>query len=147
MRRRDLFGLFLILALGSGCTAVVVGSPLSSRPTTERGIFLSTGTSPRPYKTLGFIQVTGYGVEVAGAATVGDSGLDSVLRGTLANEAAKMGADGVINISFLDENPSTPLERGTAAVNSVRNLAAGTGGVETKNRTVMATGELIAFVE
>jgi len=147
MKRQRILTLLALALAGTGCTAVVHGSPLSSRPIVERGIYLSTGTSPRAYKTLGFIQITGYGVEVAGAATVGDSGIDSVLRGQLVNEAAKMGADGVINITFLDENPSTPLERAGAAANSIQNIASGTGGVETKNRTVHATGELIAFVD
>lgn len=144
---RRLLALIGIVALGAGCTAVVRGSPLSPRPFDNKGIYLSTGTSPRPYKTLGFIQVTGYGVEVAGAATVGDSGLDSVIRGTLAKEAAKMGADGVIHIRFLDENPSTPVERVQAAAKSIQNVTSGQGGVETKNRTVIATGEIIAFVD
>lgn len=146
MRGRVL-AVLLAATFGAGCTAVVHGSPLSSRPVRERGIYLSTGGSPRPYKTLGFVQVTGYGVEVAGAATVGDSGIDSVIRGSLANEAAKMGADGVIHITFLDENPSTPVERAGAAAQSISNIATGSGGVETKNRTVHATGELIAFTD
>ncbi|MDF1562322.1 MAG: hypothetical protein P1V51_04720 [Deltaproteobacteria bacterium] len=146
---RRLLPLLLAAAsgLGLGCTAVVHGAPLSGRSAQPRGVYLSTGGSPRPYRTLGFIQVTGYGVEVAGVANAGDAALDSVLQTTLSHEAAKMGADGIIHITFLDENPSTPLEKYQSAARSVQNIASGTGGVETKNRTVHATGELIVFLD
>jgi len=144
MTRRWL--LMLALLCLSACTAIVHGSPLSGRPFRDGGVYLSTGGSPRPYKTLGFVQVTGYGMEIAGALTAGDSGIDSVLSGSLADQAIRMGGDGVINISFLDTNPSTPAEKAQSALKSLENIATGTGGVESKNRTVVATGEVIAFL-
>ena len=59
--------LLLSLVLATGCGATVRGSPLSNRPSDEgRGIYLSTGGAPRAYRTVGFAQVTGYGVTVAG---------------------------------------------------------------------------------
>lgn len=132
-----------LLILGSGCTAVVRGSPLSSPAEATGGrLYLSTGSSPRPYRTLGFIQVRGYGVEFAGVAQVGDAALDHTLQGVLATEAAKLGGDGVIHIVFLDENPTTPAERASAMANTVSS-----GQVEQKARYVSVTGEVIQFLD
>ena len=84
--------LLVALALATGCGATVRGSPLSSRPGTDgRGVFMTTGNAPRPYRTLGFAQVTGYGVTVAGMSDVGEAGLDGTIRGTLSQVAAEHG--------------------------------------------------------
>ncbi len=135
--------LISLVALSS-CTAIVKGGKLSNLPEEPKGIFLSTGMPQRPFKTVGFIQVRGYGVQIAGFADVGDAALDGVIRGTLATEAAKLGAHGVVNIEFLDENPSTNAEKAQAASASVTNFLSGRGP-ETKDRYVTVTGELIQF--
>ena len=137
-----------LVAWATGCGATVRGSPLSSRPPDDnvRGIFLSTGTAPRPYRTVGFAQVTGYGATVAGFSDVGEAGLDSTIRGTLSQVAAKMGGDGVINIEFLDENPPTEVERISDLSNTVSSVASGKGEVKTRNRSVIVTGEVIQFL-
>ncbi len=140
---RALFFLFVL----TGCNAIVRGSRLSNVPIDTGGIFLSTGSAPMPFRSIGFVQVRGYGVEIAGMADVGDSYLDGTIRGTLAAEAARMGGQGVINIEFLDENPSTDAERAQRAANSVANLLTGRGGTETKDRYVTVTGEVIQFLE
>ena len=133
---------------GTGCNAVTRGSRLSSNPPDGQGIFLSTGGSPKRYRTLGFVQIRGYGVEVAGFADVGDAQLDGTVKGTLAREAARMGGNGVVNIEFYDENPSTDIERANAAATSVSNVLAGQGkGPETKDRYVTVSGEVIQFLE
>jgi hypothetical protein len=135
------------LVLLTGCGATVRGSPLSSRPPEPgRGIFLTTGNSPRPYRTLGFAQVTGYGVTVAGVSDLGEAGLDGTIRGTLSQVASRMGGDGVIHIEFLDENPPTDIERASDLSESVRNIARGKGEVKTRNRSVVVTGEIIQFL-
>lgn len=133
--------------LAGGCSVVVHGAPLSGRPGRSDRIYLSTGGSPRPYRTLGFVQVQGYGVEVAGLAQVGDAALDGTIQGALVQAASQMGGNGVIHIEFLDTNPSTPVERAQAAAKSVQNITSGSGGVETKDRVVIATGEVIQFLE
>jgi hypothetical protein len=126
----------------------VHSAPLSGRPGPERGIYLSTGGAPRPFRTLGFLQVRGYGTNVAGIADVGDVALDGAVRGTLASEALRMGGDGVVNIEFLDENPVTPAERAAALSNSVSGaLGSGPAGVQTKERTVLVTGEVVQFLD
>jgi len=131
-----------------GCSAVVRGQRLSDRPDeTSRGVYLSTGGAPRPYQTLGFVQVTGEGRTVAGVVDVGDAGLDGVIRGTLAQEASKLGGDGVIHIEFLDENPQTDYERLQQAAQTVNSLASGHGQVEQRRRTVVVTGEIIKFTQ
>lgn len=138
----------LALALAStGCSVVVHGSKLSDRPDDGRSIYLSTGGSPRPFRTLGFAQIRGYGVEIAGALDVGDAALDGAIKGSLAATAARMGGDGVVNIEFLDENPSTPVERGQALASSIGNIASGRQGPETKDRYVTVTGEVIKFLD
>jgi hypothetical protein len=132
--------------LATGCGATVRGSPLSSRPPEDgRGIYLSTGGAPRPYRTLGFAQVTGYGVTVAGFSDVGEAGLDGVIRGTLTQVAAQMGGDGVIHIEFTDENPPTEVERISDLSESVTNFGQGSG-VKTRNRAVIVTGEIVQFL-
>lgn len=140
--------LLLPLVLATGCGATVRGSPLSNRPPEpdRRGIFLSTGNAPRPYRTVGFAQVTGYGATVAGMADVGEAGLDSTIRGTLSQVAARMGGDGVIHIDFVDENPPTEIERVGDLSQSVSNVASGRGEVKTRNRSVVVTGEVIQFL-
>jgi hypothetical protein len=139
--------LLIPLVLATGCGATVRGSPLSDRPyTDDRGIYLSTGGAPRPYRTLGFAQVTGYGVTVAGMSDLGEAGLDGAIRGTLSQVAARMGGDGVINIEFTDENPPTDADRISDFSQTVSNVASGKGEVKTRNRSVIVTGEVIQFL-
>lgn len=142
---------FLLLCAGgllAGCGAVVRSSKLSDRPEENgRTVYLSSGGAPKRYRTLGFAQLTGIGVNVAGVSDVGDNGLDSAIRGKLADEARRMGGDGVIHIEFFDENPPTDYERVGAASRSIQNVASGSGGPETQNRSVVVTGEVIQFLE
>jgi hypothetical protein len=130
-----------------GCQAVVRGGKLSDRPDSGRGIYLSTGGSPRPFKTLGFVQITGEGRTYAGALDVGDASIDGVVRGALATEAARMGGHAVINIEFLDENPPTDYDRIADAANTASNLASGEAQIEERVRTVVVTGEVIQFLD
>lgn len=132
----------------SGCGVTVRSGPLSGRPDPGRGVYLSTGGSPRPFRTLGFIQIRGYGVNIAGIQDVGDAALDGTVRGRMAEEAAKMGGDAVVNIEFLDENPQTPYER-AAAASSTWNQSMKTGQpqIQTQDRYVTVTGEVIQFVD
>lgn len=143
--------LFLIaLVLGSaltGCNAVVRGARLSSVPQQDNTMYLSTGGTPRKFRTVGFIQVRGYGQEWGGYGDVGDAQLDGTIHGALAKEAARMGGQGVINIEFLDENPSTDVERAQRAYNTVTSALSGNARIETKERYVTVTGEVIVFTE
>lgn len=139
--------LFCALLFAAGCNVVVKGGPLSHRPDTGRGLYLSTGGSPKPFRTVGFIQVRGYGVNVAGVADVGEAALDGAIKGALATEATRMGGHGVINIEFLDENPQTPAERAQAFANTLnQTVETGQAQVETRDRWVTVTGEVIQFV-
>jgi hypothetical protein len=142
--------LLVPLVLATGCGATVRGSPLSSRSPeaaqADRGIYLTTGNAPRPYRTLGFAQVTGYGATVAGFSDVGEAGLDGTIRGSLSQVAAQMGGDGVINIEFLDENPPTEVERVSDLSESVSGAFSGKGQIKTRNRSVIVTGEVIQFL-
>jgi uncharacterized protein YbjQ (UPF0145 family) len=110
-------------------------------------MFLSTGTSPRKFKTLGFVQVRGYGQEWGGYGNLGDAQLDGTIHNALAKEAARMGGQGVINIEFLDENPSTEAEKAQRAYNTVTSVLSGSPQVETRDRYVTVSGEVIVFLE
>ena len=138
--------LLLPLLLCVGCNAVSRGSKLSDRPHSGKGLFLSTGGSPRPFRTLGFVQLTGYGVTVAGFADMGDAALDGAIKGKLADEALKMGGDGVIHIEFTDENPPTDVERAMDFTETLTTGLQGRGEIKTRNRSVVVTGEVIEFL-
>ena len=138
--------LFLTLALGTGCTAVAQSGPLSSRPFEGNQVFLSTGASPRAYQTLGFVQATGFGNQVAGVVDVGDAQIDGTIKGALVNAAIKLGGDGIINIEFLDENPQTPADRAGDLADSLKVDKNGNREVKTRWRSVHAKGEVIRFL-
>ena len=130
----------------AGCTAVAYGAPLSSRPATAPQVFLSTGAAPAPYRTLGFVQATGFGNQVAGVMDVGDAQIDGTIKGALVQAALKMGGDGVINIEFLDENPQTPAERANDLAQSLQPDQHGRREIKTRWRSVRASGEVISFI-
>jgi hypothetical protein len=125
---------------------VVRGQKLSNRPDEAHGIYLSTGGSPRPYRTLGFAQIMGEGRAYGGMMEIGDAGFDGVIRGTLSAEAVRMGGDAVIHIEFLDENPQTVFERYEAAADTVSNYAQGKAQVSERRRSVVVTGEIVKFI-
>ncbi len=139
--------LFLVASALTGCNAVSKGSRLSNRPMDSGGVYLTTGDAPKRFRTVGFVQVRGYGVEVAGYADVGDAQLDGTIKGAMVREALRLNGHGVIHIEFEDENPSSDVERAQGLANSFSNLSTGKGGVETKDRYVSATGEVIQFLE
>lgn len=58
-----------------------------------------------------------------------------------------MGGQGVINIEFLDENPSTDVEKAQRAYNTVTSALSGNPRIETKERYVTVSGEVIVFTE
>ncbi len=150
MRNQGLWTLVTVAAAGlalAGCGVVVKGGPLSGRPETGHGIYLSTGGSPRPFRTLGFAEIRGYGVNIAGMTDVGDAALDGTIRGKLVEVAAQMGGDAVVNIEFLDENPPTTMERISAATSTINDsMRSGRPRIKTQDRWVTVTGEIIKFV-
>jgi hypothetical protein len=134
------------LCASSACTAVVQSGPLSARPAQGQQVFLSTGAAQRPYQTLGFVQATGFGNQVAGVVDIGDAQIDGTIKGALVNAAVKMGGDGIINIEFLDENPQTPAERAGDLVESLKANRQGRQEIKTRWRSVHAKGEVIRFL-
>ncbi len=128
--------------LASSCNAITRGSKLTDMPVTSKQFVLSTGSVNAKYRTLGFLQIRGYGVEFAGVAQLGDAQLDGTVKRTLVNEATAMGGNGVINIEFLDENPSTDYEKAQSAMQSMSNVMQG-GQVTQKERYITVTGEVI----
>ncbi|MDP3234555.1 MAG: hypothetical protein Q8S33_30050 [Myxococcales bacterium] len=131
----------------TGCNAVVRGTRLSSVPQVDNTMFLSTGGTPRKFRTVGFVQIRGYGQEWGGYGDIGDAQLDGTIHNALQREAARMGGQGVINIEFLDENPSTDVEKAQRAYNTVTAVLSGSGQIQTKERYVTVTGEVIVFTE
>lgn len=138
--------LALVLAPLLGCNAVVRGRPLSNRSPSASRIYLSTGGSPRPFRTLGFVQISGAGQTYAGVVDVGAASFDP-LMGALSEEAEKLGADAVVHIEFLDENPPTAYERAQDAAQSFQSAVSGQGqGAQARQRNVVVTGEIIQFI-
>jgi len=131
----------------SGCSAVVRGARLSNVPIDSNAMFLSTGGSPRKARAIGFVQVRGYGQEWGGYADLGDAQLDGTIHSALVKEAVRLGGQGVINIEFLDENPSTDAEKAQRAYNTVASALSGNTQVQTKERYVTVSGEVIVFTE
>jgi hypothetical protein len=127
------------LVLG-GCSVVSQAGRLSDRPS-DSGFFLSTGGAPRPFKTLGFAQILGYGATLSGITELGKATFDATIHQALTAEARRLGGDGVINIEFVDENPQTPMDRVQELSRSIQNQR-----VESTNRTVVITGEIIKFL-
>lgn len=139
--------LLLSVLLCAGCSAVSHGSKLSDGASDDgRGLYLSTGGAPRPYRTVGFAQVLGYGVTVAGVSDLGEAAIDGTIKKSLVDTALRMGGHGVINIEFEDQNPPTGVERAADLTESITNVASRQGGVKTRDRTVIVTGEVIQFI-
>ncbi len=139
--------LLALVLMFTGCNAVTHGSRLSDVPPTSRSFFLSTGSAPQKFRTLGFLQIRGYGIEVGGLSQFGDAEFDGPIKKSLVDEATRMGGQGVINIEFLDENPSTDYERASSASQSMSNMFAGSGGPTQKERYVTVSGEVVQFLE
>jgi hypothetical protein len=99
---RGLLLFLCVLELG-GCAANVGlsrGTRLSHRPSSDE-LFLSTGGSPYPFRTVGFVHLR-VQTPLPGR---GQTRLDPAMWGALSNEALGMDGDGVIHIRFQDLFP------------------------------------------
>ncbi|MFY0580008.1 hypothetical protein ACN28S_42330 [Cystobacter fuscus] len=83
---------------------------------------------------------------MAGLTDVGNAAIDQTIQGALADAVLKMGGDGVIHIEFEDQNPPTDVERAADLSESISNGLSGQGGVKTRDRNVIVTGEVIQFL-
>ncbi len=126
------FILFLTVIL-VGCTAVTtvnVGDGLGP----DQKIIVTTGDLDRPYRSIGFTQMSRTGVWLLGFIEIMPAQLDDVLTETLADEAYHRGADAVINVLFY-EMQYPPLLKLLSVLAIV------------SPQYVVVTGELVEFVD
>jgi hypothetical protein len=88
--------LAFLVALLAACTVVNHALPSAQG---QPGVFVTAGDTRQPYESLGPVQVTRKGVLLFGFADPAGTDLDAGMA-DLAEEARRMGADGVINVRF-----------------------------------------------
>lgn len=96
MRR---LALLLIAASATGCTTIAVATPKSTDPS-QPGVFVTQASLGTPYESLGPIQATRRGALALGFFDPVGANLQDTLDQVLLPEAAKAGADGVINVRY-----------------------------------------------
>lgn len=103
---------FLIVAAAlaaclSGCTATSVY--VYPQRVQERYL-ITTGDSDRPYRSMGYIQITKKGADILGFIPIVSADLEAMFGDELLHELERTGADGIINVRFY-ERQWTPLQR------------------------------------
>ena len=127
-----LAGLALVLCL-AGCT-VINTHHFGGSVKLEREILLTTGDIDRPYRSIGFTQVTSTGLWLLGFIEVIPASLDEAVRDALAVEALQQGADAVININWYEMQ--YPLAYRFLMIFSVLSP-----------QVAIVTGELVEFID
>lgn len=103
---------FLIVAAAlaaclAGCTATSVY--VYPQRVQERYL-VTTGDSDRPYRSMGYIQITKKGADILGFIPIVSADLEAMFGDELLHELERTGADGIINVRFY-ERQWTPLQR------------------------------------
>jgi hypothetical protein len=103
---------FLIVAAAlaaclAGCTATSVY--VYPQRVQERYL-ITTGDSDRPYRSMGYIQITKKGADILGFIPIVSADLEAMFGDELLHELERTGADGIINVRFY-ERQWTPLQR------------------------------------
>lgn len=103
-RRADLISavglvVTLLLVAATGCSA----SSVYVYPTqvTERFV-ITTGDVDRPYRSLGYIQLTRKGADILGFIPIVSADLETMFGRELIRELERTGADGIINVRFYE---------------------------------------------
>ena len=91
----------------AGCTATSVY--VYPQRVQERYL-ITTGDSDRPYRSLGYIQITKKGADILGFIPIVSADLEAMFGDELLRELERTGADGIINVRFY-ERQWTPLQR------------------------------------
>jgi len=89
----------IVAVILTGCTAVNTVT-LHGRIGEQRQVQITTGDLDRPCRSIGVIQVTLTGCWLFGFIDLVPANLDEALQTKLAAEAARYGADAVINVTF-----------------------------------------------
>jgi hypothetical protein len=61
---------------------------------------ITAGDTPRPYQSLGYLQVSKSGANLFGFLSIVDADLNALFGDILVPELEKAGADGIINLRF-----------------------------------------------
>jgi hypothetical protein len=97
----------VLVACLAGCTATSVY--VYPQRVQERYL-ITTGDSDRPYRSLGYIQITKKGADILGFIPIVSADLEAMFGDELLHELERSGADGIINVRFY-ERQWTPLQR------------------------------------
>lgn len=87
----------LIMLSFSGC-ATTNAVLLSDEVKTN--YVVTSGDIDRPYKSLGFVQITKKGLTIFGFVDLKGADLEGMFQDTLVTEIKEHGADGIINLHF-----------------------------------------------
>lgn len=104
---RSLIVAAALVAFTAGCTATSVYTYPAQ--VGERYL-ITTGDSDRPYRSMGYIQITKKGADILGFIPLVAADLEAMFGEELIRELEQAGADGIINVRFF-ERQWTPLQR------------------------------------
>jgi hypothetical protein len=129
------FAFCLALVATTACTA---RSAYVQPPQIQQRYLITMGDTDRPYRSLGYLQMTRKGLDLFGFLSIVDADLGKLFGDELVRELEKRGADGIINVSFKERQWTTG-ERVLFALPPLFLFPLPT--------RVELTGELIQFVE
>lgn len=104
---RSLIVAAALVACTSGCTATSVYTYPAQ---VGQRYLITTGDTDRPYRSLGYIQITRKGADILGFIPLVSADLEAMFGNELIRELEQAGADGIINVRFF-ERQWTPLQR------------------------------------
>jgi len=94
----------VLIAFASACTA---RSAYVHSPSVQQRYLITMGDTPRPYESLGYLQLTRKGADLFGFLTIVDADLGKLFGEELIAELQKRGADGIINVTFKERQWTT----------------------------------------
>lgn len=97
----------LLACSTTACTAVSVYRYPQS---VQQRYLITTGDTDRPYRSLGYVQITQKGGDILGFIPIVTADLESIFGDALIREIERSGADGIINVHFY-ERQWTPAQR------------------------------------
>jgi hypothetical protein len=68
---------------------------------------ITTGDTDRPYRSLGYVQLSRQGADLFGFLSIVDADLQKMFGEELLEELERSGADGIINVSFRERQWTT----------------------------------------
>jgi hypothetical protein len=104
--KMPIVAILLAVSVGSaaGCTA---RSAHVQAPEVKSRYLITMGDTDRPYRSLGYLQLTRKGADIFGFVSIVDADLNKMFGEELIKELAARGADGIINVEFRERQWTT----------------------------------------